>query len=1173
MLCKMAPSDSGPKVKPPSRLGFLAAAAVLAGARGVDGAATFLNATHVATNTPGGTYTAELGLDALLATDYATSPIGRLTYPLAQETRALYPTVTVLVPPDGVVPLCGASTALTDTSCAWPGVPYVGAGANNFTVHAANASFLVQNFRVENITTTSVTCRWDGGTADATIDVSVTMSGVPFNSTGAVPSLAGTVDVGNLSPFMTYTLVPVQRFPTSFLRLPSVEVATQSLASFGAIRPEHVQVDSKLQRALVFFVALPTLPIELASFPWEVDFRIVETGLPPHNVPPFNVVSVTDPAVGLTFAMVLLRPFTMYSMRVRYLAASGAVSDWSDYVNDTTLPGPQAAPQVSQAQSPNSTHIRISWELSHVDGVIVQTKIFLFNKDLVIQKVETCDPPCRTFDLLEFVPFVSVRVDNVVGNGTASFPLQLTANPLPQQSGDDSDDATTVGALVTVVVVSVILMVVVIYIVRARHETRRKAMLPADYRGIIARLERAAKAAGHAVEFRREEDGTLRRKSIGASLKGSEGDDEDGTTGERGIRHFDMPPELNRKDVVLERCIGSGQFGEVHVGQLTTYIGRVRGSVAVAVKMTLSEDDALPLLEEGVVTWLFIHPNVVQMHGAVTSGLPKLLVLEYCGNGSLIEWLQAAEAVRETGELLLIMHGISAGMKYLASRRFVHRDLAARNILLGDDMTPKIADFGLSRCFDTSEYYRVATDRMLPVRWTDPYAVETDVFSEMTDVWSFGVLAIELFSKGARPYGAWSNLLVLESTRNGFRLHKPFQMPNEVYDHIVFPCWASSETPETALPTSMLGAPTHSGEPKVHSYACRPSFDELHQRLGVLCVEYQQRVLFAASTDAPKEARAPSWNDAGQSSDLRTRSVDGIGTDTDKEVQGLYELRHQKHLTNPTGKSRSGSGPRVGSDPAQWAVVSPITPLGDDQVAYRIHSSASSGLGGSALASGVHPSSGDTTAARAGSAASESARSLIDMTTTPPSPLVEPGPEQPGLEVTQLPYAHISIGGVASPKAPPTTIVRPCDGASSDHPSPLYAHTQLSAGSGVRVPPAHTPSRTAGPQQGDNTAAQSRCTHTLGWMVGTVQVRPREAKLRRQRGDRRHLRVSSRTHTALLVQGGHSGCPTGVDRRLQWGSQLRGLRLRQYILTGPAGVMATNLRHSPQLRHTLPSAL
>eukprot|EP00035_Acanthoeca_spectabilis_P015442 m.307462 g.307462 ORF g.307462 m.307462 type:complete len:125 (+) comp16362_c0_seq2:181-555(+) len=101
---------------------FLAAvaAAVLVGAGPVDGAATFLNATHVATNTPGGTYTAELGLDAVLATDFATSPIGRLTYPLSQATRAHYPTVTVLVPSSGVVPLCAASTALTDTSCVRP---------------------------------------------------------------------------------------------------------------------------------------------------------------------------------------------------------------------------------------------------------------------------------------------------------------------------------------------------------------------------------------------------------------------------------------------------------------------------------------------------------------------------------------------------------------------------------------------------------------------------------------------------------------------------------------------------------------------------------------------------------------------------------------------------------------------------------------------------------------------------------------------------------------------------------------------------------------------------------------------------------------------------------------------------------------------------------------------
>lgn len=61
----------------------------------------------------------------------------------------------MLVPSSGVVPLCAASTALTDTSCVWPDVPYVGAGNASFAAEAADAAaFLVQNFAVVNITAT-----------------------------------------------------------------------------------------------------------------------------------------------------------------------------------------------------------------------------------------------------------------------------------------------------------------------------------------------------------------------------------------------------------------------------------------------------------------------------------------------------------------------------------------------------------------------------------------------------------------------------------------------------------------------------------------------------------------------------------------------------------------------------------------------------------------------------------------------------------------------------------------------------------------------------------------------------------------------------------------------------------------------------------------------------------
>jgi serine/threonine protein kinase len=46
----------------------------------------------------------------------------------------------------------------------------------------------------------------------------------------------------------------------------------------------------------------------------------------------------------------------------------------------------------------------------------------------------------------------------------------------------------------------------------------------------------------------------------------------------------------------------------------------------------------------------------------------------------------------------------------------VHRDLAARNVLLDGDMSPKVSDFGLSRCFDTTEYYRVTKETLVPIR-------------------------------------------------------------------------------------------------------------------------------------------------------------------------------------------------------------------------------------------------------------------------------------------------------------------------------------------------------------------------------------------------------------------------------------------------------------------------
>lgn len=63
----------------------------------------------------------------------------------------------------------------------------------------------------------------------------------------------------------------------------------------------------------------------------------------------------------------------------------------------------------------------------------------------------------------------------------------------------------------------------------------------------------------------------------------------------------------------------------------------------------------------------------------------------------------------ERTDLLMIANQISSGMEYLASQRFVHRDLATRNCLVGNNLTVKIGDFGMSRDVYSTDYYRVSS--------------------------------------------------------------------------------------------------------------------------------------------------------------------------------------------------------------------------------------------------------------------------------------------------------------------------------------------------------------------------------------------------------------------------------------------------------------------------------
>ncbi|XP_061897807.1 tyrosine-protein kinase Lck [Entelurus aequoreus] len=245
--------------------------------------------------------------------------------------------------------------------------------------------------------------------------------------------------------------------------------------------------------------------------------------------------------------------------------------------------------------------------------------------------------------------------------------------------------------------------------------------------------------------------------------------------------------EIPRESLKLVNKLGAGQFGDV-------WMGLYNNDRKVAVKvLKIGSMSAEAFLEEANMMKNLLHPRLVRLF-AVVSQEPIYIVTEYMENGSLLDYLKTTQGSRLSVKTLIDMASqVADGMAYIEQKNYIHRDLRAANILVSHELICKVADFGLARLIEDSEY-TAREGAKFPIKWTAPEAINYGKFSIKSDVWSFGILLTEMVTYGRIPYPGMSNPEVIQILEQGYRMPKPDKCSDGLYN-IMCHCW--KETPET----------------------------------------------------------------------------------------------------------------------------------------------------------------------------------------------------------------------------------------------------------------------------------------------------------------------------------------------------------------------------------------